>query len=172
MVYFDGLAQSQNKSKLRLTPSFVFAVSVTQAVLEIPKRRKLLLVSSKNWVTTGCLQFSACSERPIRLISTQLSRWNSENVQNYTTDKNWAIFRRFQFFQFYERSERPTRSERTYDPTQLNSTASWVELSWVELSRIGRSESRFTRYFYVTIEAVATMFSWMTRRPNLNTVNA
>jgi len=47
-------------------------VSVTQAVLEIPKRRKLLLVNSKNWVTTGRLQFLACSERPIRLNSTQL----------------------------------------------------------------------------------------------------
>jgi len=36
---------------------------------DLIKRHKLLLVSSKNWITTGCLQFSACSERPIRLNS-------------------------------------------------------------------------------------------------------
>jgi len=117
-------------SSLSLTPSFVFAVSVTQAVLEIPKRRKLLLVSSKNWVTTGCLQFSACWERPIRLNSVV------EILKMFRTPrltKNWAIFRSISIF--YERSERPTRSERTYDPTQLNSTASWVELSWVESDR-------------------------------------
>jgi len=59
------------------------------------------------------------------------------------------------FFQFYERSERPTRSERTYDPTQLNSN----QLP-VELSRIGRSESRFKHLFNYNVKNTDSYIFW------------
>jgi len=82
------VSSAQNKSQSRLTPSFVLQLPPcfdvdkhTQAVLEIPKRRHLLLVSTKkldhNWL------FAAFGEPD----PTELSRRNSENVQNSTSDK-------------------------------------------------------------------------------------
>jgi len=51
----------------------------------------------------------------------QLNSTSSEHVQNSTTGRKLANFSRVEF----------PLPERSFDPTQLNSTASWVELSWV-----------------------------------------
>jgi len=112
---FDvSLAQSRNESQSKLKrlkrfPSscswhhvLLLIKTVTQAMLEIPKQSKLLLVSSKKLDTTGCLHFLACLERLIRLNSTQLWKfWNCsqlhdwQKTEQFFFDFSYSVLRAF-----------------------------------------------------------------------------
>jgi len=82
---------------------------------------------SKNWVTT-CVH-SARSD------TTQLSRWNAENVQNLATDKQLTVWVELSRIVRVFIATRALWTLSRSNSTQLNSSG---QLSWVELCRIWR----------------------------------
>ena len=84
-------------------------------------------LNSTGWVESGRALWTLW-----RPDSTQLNSTSSENVQNFA---DWSKTARFSVFQlsWVELSRKLIRKRITLrlNSTQLNSTASWVELSWV-----------------------------------------
>ena len=101
MNRIQGLPSSCSCQRFFCRHVLVVVSTLRPCSMHILRRRKLLLVSSKK---TGSRLVLCVFRAP---EPTLLSRRNSENVQNSTADKKWAIFRWFQFFS--------------------NSTGSWVE---------------------------------------------